>query len=175
MDAFFCKFIRIGIIVDLTRNIMYFRKDVEPSAIVSFLLYSSSIFGITKRLLENVGTPLWDIPADKHGAFSPSLRTSIIYIYVFWLEIILKLGAPTAHPGVSLIITYDRNLSSAAAGAVSPAPENFGESAVLDEISAALPIASPLASILESFEPVKKILDQLTSVSGHIHSVVVTT
>src|SRR6202035_3573104 len=127
-------------------------------------LYSSSILGIKKKLLDSVETTLRDIPVDQQGAFSPSSRTSIIYIYVFWLEITLKLGAPTAQLGVSLIITYDCNLSSAAAEVVSPAPDNLGESVVLDEISAALRIASPLASILESFEPVKKILDQLASV-----------
>jgi hypothetical protein len=173
MDAFFCKL--IGIIVDLTRNIMYFRKDVELSATISFLLYSSSILGIRKKLLDSVETTLRDIPVDKQGVFSPSLRTSIIYIYVFWLEITLKLGALTAQPGVSLIITYDFNLSSAAAKVVSPAPDNLGESVVLEETSAVLPITSPLASSLESFEPVKKILDQLTSVSDHVHSVALTT
>ena len=135
--------------------------------------YSSSLLGISKRLLDSVETTLRDIPVDQQGAFSPSSQTSIIY--VFWLEITLKLGAPTAQPDVSLIITYDCNLSSAAAEVVSPAPDNSGESVVLDEISAALPIASPLASILESFEPVKKILDQLASVGGHVHSVAVTT
>jgi len=57
---------------------------------------------------------------------------------------------------------------------VSPASDKLGESVVLDEISAALPIASPLASILESIEPVKKMLDRLTSVGDHVHSVVVT-
>jgi hypothetical protein len=173
MDAFFCKLIRIGIIVDLTRNILYFREDVELSATVSFLLYSRSIFG--KRLLGSVETTLQDIPVDQQGAFSPSLRTSIIYIYVFCLEITLKLGAPTAQPDVSLIITYNRNLSSAAAEVVLPASDRLGESTVLDEISTALPIASPLASILESIEPVKNMLDRLTSVGGHVHSVVVTT
>jgi hypothetical protein len=173
MDAFFCKL--IGIIVGLTRNIMYFRKDVELSATVSFLLYSSTIFGKSKRLLDSVETTLRDIPVDQQGASSPSSRTSIIYIYVFWLEISLKLGALTAQPDVSLIITYDCNLSSAAAEVVSPAPDNLGESVVLDETSAILPIASPLASILESFEPVKKILDQLASVSDHVRSVAVAT
>jgi hypothetical protein len=175
MDASFCKFIRIGIIVDLTRNIMYFRKDLELSATVSFLLYSSSILGIKKKLLGRVETTLQDIPIDQQGVFSTPFPTSIIYIYLFWLEITLKLGAPTAQPGVSLIITYDCNLSSAAAKVVSPAPDNFGESAVLDVISAALPSASHLDSFLESFEPVKKTLDRLASVSGHIHSVIVTT
>jgi hypothetical protein len=175
MDAFFCKHIRIAVIVDLTRNIMYFREDVELSATISFLLYSSSIFGLRKRLLDSVETTLQDIPVDKQGVFSPSLRTSIIYIYVFWLEITLKLGGPTAKPGVSLIITYERSLLSAAAKVVSPASDTLGKSVVLDEISAALPIASPLASILESIEPVKKMLDRLTSVGDHVYSVVVTT
>jgi hypothetical protein len=173
MDAFFCKLVRVGIIVDLTRNIMYFRKDVELSATVSFLLYST-FFRIKKRLLNSVETTLQDIPVDRRGAFSLSLLTSIIYIYLFWLEITLKLGAPTAQPGVSLIITYNRNLSSAAAEIVLPASDMLGESAVLDEISAALPIASSLASILESIEPVKNMLDRLTSVGGHVQSVVVT-
>jgi hypothetical protein len=167
MDSFFCKLISIGNIVDLTQNIMYFRKDVELSATVSFLLYSRSIFG--KRLLDSVETTLRDIPVDQQGALSPSLRTSITYIYLFWLEITLKLGAPTAQPGVSLIITYDCNLSSAAAKVVLPASDTLGESFVLDEISAALPIASPLASILESIEPVKKMLDRLASVGHHAH------
>jgi hypothetical protein len=174
MDAFFCKLIRIGIIADLTQNIMYFREDVELSATVSFSLYSSLMFGIRKRLLESTDTTLQDIPVDQQGVFSPSLRTSIIYIYVFWLEITLKLGTPTANPGVSLIITYECNLLSAAAKVVSPASDKLGESAVLGEISAALPIASPLASILESIEPVKNMLDRLTSVGDHVHSVVVT-
>ena len=153
---------------------MYFRKDVELSATVSFLLYSSSLLGISKRLLDSVETTLRDIPVDQQGAFSPSSRTSIIYIYVFWLEITLKLGAPTAQPGVSLIITYDRSLLSAAAKVVSPAPDTLGESAVLDEISAALPIATPLALFLDSIEPMKKIIDRLASVGDHAHSVVVT-
>jgi hypothetical protein len=175
MDAFFCKLIRIGIIVDLTRNIMYHRKDVELSATVSFLLYSSSLLGISKRLLDSVEITLQDIPVDKQGAFSPSLRTSIIYIYVFWLEITLKLGTLTTQPDVSLIITYNCNLSSAAAEVVLPASDTLGESVAPDEISAALPIASPLASILESIEPVKNMLDRLTSVGDHVHSVVVIT
>jgi hypothetical protein len=140
MDAFFCKLIRIGFIIDLTRNIVYFRKDVELSATVSFLLYSRSIFGIRKQLLDSVETPLLEMPIDKQGAFSPSSRTSIIYIYLFWLEITLKiLGAPTAQPDVSLIITYDSHAA--------------------DEVV-----------LLESFESVKKMLDQLASVGDHAHS-----
>jgi hypothetical protein len=73
---------RTGILVDLTRDIMYSREDVQLSANIFFLLYSRSNFGPCKRLLDSVEITLQDIPVDKQGAFSPSLRTSIIYIYV---------------------------------------------------------------------------------------------
>jgi hypothetical protein len=175
MDAFFCKLIRIGMLVDLTQDIIYSREDVELSANIFFLLYSRSNFGPCKRLLDSVEITLRDIPVDKQGSFSSSLRTFIIYIYVFWIEITLKLGASTAHPGVSLIITYNCDLSSAAATVVSPAPDNLGGSVVLGGISAVQPIASSFAPIIESIEPVKNMLDRLTSVGDHVRSVVATT
>ena len=152
---------------------MYFRKDVELSATVSFLLYSTNL-GLKTKLLDSVDTTLRDIPVDQQGAFLPSLRTSIIYIYLFWLEITLKLGAPTNQPGV-LILTYNCNLSSAAAKVVSPASDGLGESVVQDGISAVQSIESSLAPIIESIEPVMKMLDGLASVGDHVCSVIVTT
>jgi hypothetical protein len=153
---------------------MYFRKDVELSSTISFFLYSRQKLWRNK-LMSSVETNLHGIPVDQQGAFSLFLRMSIIYISALWLEIPLGLGDPTAQPDFSLIITYNRKLSSAAAEVVLPASDTMGGSVILDGVLRAVPFASAVAPVIVALKPVKKMLDGLASVGDHVHSFVVNT